>query len=197
MKALQIATIFALLVFGAISNNIKPTEMLAQRIPSVGLKMLGIGCSNCNKPIKNDQSLHRPKPNQPSLPFNRYEKDPSVKNWSPGKKANLKEFIRNTMRVPGVKKDFQKTGGYRGNFPELTWTKEMTLPHNNSQHHFLSSSRNSTIGQGSEDDFPVSHNAHSRTRSQDFKPSGQEPFLRRKNSMPVIKKYLGQEKLKR
>jgi hypothetical protein len=197
MKALQIATIFALLVLGAISNNVKPTEMLAQRIPSVGLKMLGIGCSNCNKPIKNDQSVHRPKPNQPVLHFDRYEKDPSVKNWSPGKKANLKKYIRNTMKVPGVKKDFQKTGGYRGNFPELTWTKEMTLLHNNPQHHFLSSSRNSTIGQGSEINSPVSRRAHSRTRSRDSKPSGQKHYQRRKNSMPVKKEYLGQEKLKR
>jgi hypothetical protein len=67
MKALQIATLFALLVSVAISNNDQPTEtlaqriqslgvkMLAQRIPSAGLKMLGVECSNCVKSIRNDK----------------------------------------------------------------------------------------------------------------------------------------------
>jgi hypothetical protein len=65
MKALQIATIFALLVLGAMSNNVQPTETLAQRIPSHGLKMLG-SCFSCSKPIKNDT----PKRFEPSHPVN-------------------------------------------------------------------------------------------------------------------------------
>jgi hypothetical protein len=67
MKTLQIATIFALLVSVAISDNVQPTEMLAQRIhsrgvkilaqriPKAGLKMLGIECSNCLKSMRNDK----------------------------------------------------------------------------------------------------------------------------------------------
>jgi hypothetical protein len=40
MKALQIATLFALFVSVAVSNNVQPIETLAQRIPSRGVKML-------------------------------------------------------------------------------------------------------------------------------------------------------------
>ena len=70
MKVLQIAALFALLVSVAVSNNVQPTETLAQRIPSrgvkvlaekipsAGLKMLGITCSKCggeSTPIRQDK----------------------------------------------------------------------------------------------------------------------------------------------
>ena len=72
MKALRFATIFALLVLGAISNNVQPTEILTQRIPAHGLKMLGNVCCNNKSLIKNDNP-HKPEPNQQLHPYDRYK----------------------------------------------------------------------------------------------------------------------------
>ena len=79
MKALQIATIFALLVFGAMSNNVQPTETLAQRIPSHGLKMLGKTLAQ----KMSQPSLHRPKPTVPNHATHAPSKTEGSKNNSP------------------------------------------------------------------------------------------------------------------
>ena len=84
MKALQIATLFALLVSVSISNNVQPTEMLPERIPSrevnmlaerilsARLKMLGAHCSGCKEQIRNDKKRDTNKQIRylPPSPFN-------------------------------------------------------------------------------------------------------------------------------
>jgi hypothetical protein len=110
MKALQIATIFALLVLGAISNNVQPTEMLAQRIPSHGLKMLSVMCCKKKPTVRNDKSEEHNSKQKVHID-DRFKDYPSARDWSPPKIARMKEDTRTLMKGRPAREQIQNTGG--------------------------------------------------------------------------------------